>query len=338
MTEFPQHRNLIPLAVVFIVAVALVAVATYTYLYRPFTSPLVTAFTSSVYLPLVSKRHRSIPDRRFGIAEHDLEQMLLLGFPNDGRYHSVQHTKPEATDTARYLRPAQRDPASTWSLGTYNTEIGRWSDEAGFRQFVRSHDGMFYVVGNELLLGTPIGDSHVTPKQYAQWYRDAWTLIKAENPSALVGPFGPCGLVSKNKLLDVWAAYQSLTGQPMPADFFPLHQHVWGAWTLEGEVAYMEEWIGWLNSYNPRGWRWTGEPNYWLTEYSLSAWDRPVEQADALRYMSEFTGWLKVNDLGIKVFVWWPSCNAGWPDQCTLLVRGRQVTELGQRYLELALE
>lgn len=288
------------------------------------------------YLPYVVKSP-PCPDRRFGIAEHSLEEMLLLGFPNDGRYHSVQWTQPEKTDTVRFLRPASRDHASTWLLGTYDTETGAWTNEVGFRRFVCEHDSVAYVVGNELLVPTPIGDSNVTPTQYARWYRDAWILIKAENPTALVGPFGPVGPVSKSKLVDVWCEYQVLTGQVMPVDFFPLHHYTTaGAWALESEVASVKEWIGWLDGHNPDDWCWVEGPDYWLTEYGFRAWAQPIEQDEALCYMEGFTGWLRTNDLGVEVFAWWPSGNAKWPGQGTWLVKDGQVTALGRLYYELA--
>lgn len=334
MNDQNRIQGLISLAAIVVV---LVVVAAYTRFHWPFVSPLDVA-VSPVYLPLVL-RARPAPDGRFGIAEHSLEEMLLLNFPDDGRYHSVQWTQPEKTDTVRFLRPASRDHHSTWLLGAYDTEAGVWVDEAGFRRFVREHDRMIYVVGNELLVGTPIGDSSVSPIQYARWYRDAWELIKVENPTALVGLFAPCGPVSKNKLIDVWREYRVLTGHAMSVDFFPLHRYAMpGKWTLEGEIAFMEGWIGWLNGHNPHDWQWTRGPNYWLTEYGLPAWSDPVGQNDALRYMRAFTNWLKTNELGIEVFVWWPSGNMGWPNRDTWLVKDGQVTELGREYYRLAIE
>ncbi len=310
-----------------VIAIALVAAAAYTRLY-PFTSPL--AVTSVVYLPLVVKNHRAIPDPRFGIAEHGLAQMLILGFPNDGRYHSVQREQPEETDTARHLRPSSRDHPSTWVLGTYDTDLGRWTAEEEFRRFVRENDGISYHVGNELGVQTPIGDSDVSPSQYAQWYDAAWRLIKSENSTALVGPFAPVGPTGKERLRTIWAEYQTLTGQPMPADFFPLHWYARKGWTLAGEVAGMTEWLGWLDSYQGRGWQWTGGPNYWLTEYGRPEWEGPKELNDILSFMEEFTTWLKTNPLNINVFVWWPS------GPHTNLIHGTRITPAGELYLALS--
>ena len=254
--------------------------------------------------------------------------MLLLGFPNDGRYHSVQWTQPEETDTVRFLRPASRDPTSTWQLGTYDTETGRWLHEEEFRLYVRSHD-VDYIVGNELLLDTPIGDSHVTPTQYAQWYRDAWELIKSENPSARVGPFGP--VAWSTELIPVWDAYLRLTGSSMPVDFYPVHRYMWPGQTLEGYWQGLVDWIGWLESY--RGRAWVGPRAYWVNECGLPEWEYAewATPERVLEFMVYVFPRLKVNDIGIPTWAWWPS------GRNTALIRGTTVTPAGELYLELAL-
>lgn len=326
-----MNRDRFQIIAIAIIAIILVIVAAvYTYLHQSFTSPVAITFASPVYLPFVVRKYRTLPDQRFGIAEHNLEQMLILGFPDDGRYHSVQHTKPEATDTVRFLRPAQRDPAGTWLLGTYDTVAGRWVHEADFRQFVHSHDGMYYVVGNELMLGTPIGDSHVTPSQYAQWYRAAWELIKSENPTAQVGPFGP--MTWSPKLLPVWSAYLDLTGELMPVDFYPVHRYMWPGQTPDFFWQELVDWIDWLESH--RGRAWSGPRNYWLAEFGLPEWKYPdwVTPELALEFMADVVPRLKENDLGITTWVWWYS------GQDTALIHGRTPTELGKLYLKLAME
>ena len=324
-----MHQR-ISVIVIGIVAIALAMAAAYAYRHRPFVSPM--TFISPVgYLPLVIRQRRAIPDRRFGIAEHNLEQMFLLGFPNDGRYHSVQtNRQPEKTDTVRHLRPASRDPTSTWQLGAYDTETGRWSDESGLRQFVRSRDDVDYIVGNERSISTPIGDSHVTPIQYAQWYRDAWSLIKAENPSARVGPFGP--VAWSPELEPVWDAYLHLTGEPMPVDFYPVHKYMWPGQTPDEFWQELTDWVGWLESH--RGRAWVGPRVYWLTEFGLPEWGYPewVTPERALEFMADIVPRLKENDLGITTWVWWPS------GRDTALIRGVNVTDPGKLYLELALD
>ncbi len=320
-------RQRIQVVAVAVFVIALVAVAAYTSLY-PFTSPLVITFDSVIYLPLVVDSYRSVPDGRFGIAEHNLEQMLILGFPDDGRYHSVQTgCQPEETDTVRFLRPASRDPTSTWQLGVYDTETGRWSHEEEFRQFIRSRD-VDYIVGNELLLDTPIGDSHVSPTQYAQWYRDAWELIKSENPTARVGPFGP--VAWSTELEPVWDAYLFLTGEPMPVDFYPVHKYMWPGQSTTEYWQGLVEWIGWLESFHGRAW--VGPRVYWANELGLPEWEYPdwVTPDRVLEFMTYVMPRLKENDIGITTWAWWPS------GEDTVLIRGINVTEAGELYLALS--
>lgn len=327
-----MNRDRLQVIAIAIIAAALAVVAAvYTRLRPPpFASPL-AAVSPVGYLPLIVRQRRAIPDPRFGIAEHGLAQMLLLGFPDDGRYHSVQHAQPEKTDTVRFLRPANRDHPSTWLLGAYDTEAGRWLDEQGFRRFVRAHDDMYYVAGNELGVQTPIGDSNVGPSDYVRWYDAAWRLIKSENPTALVGPFAPVGPSAKDRLRIIWDGYLALTGEKMPVDFFPIHHYARKDWTLQGEIARITEWVDWLDSYQGRGWQWTGGPNYWLTEYSRPEWEGPKELADVLSFMGEFTTWLKTNPLGITGWAWWPS------GKHTSLISGGWPTPAGRLYLKLAL-
>jgi hypothetical protein len=307
----------------------LVTAAACPHVYRLFVSPLDVALVSPVYLPLVTKNCRAKPDGRFGIAEHGLEQMLLLGFPNDGRYHSVQWAQPEESDTVRFLRPASREPASTWALGAYDTVVGRWSDEAGFRQFVRSRDDVDFIVGNERSISTPIGDSHVTPEQYARWYRDAWELIKSENPNARVGPFGP--VAWSPKIVPVWDAYLRLTGKLMPVDFYTVHKYMWPGQLPDDYWRGLVDWISWLESY--RGRAWVGPQVYWLTEFGLPEWEYPdwVTSELALKFMADIVPRLIENDLGIAMWAWWPS------GRDTALIRGTMITPPGEEYLRLAL-
>lgn len=326
-----RDRDIVWLVVAGLVAAALVAVGAYVRLYQPFISPLATTATSPVFLPLVVKSHRFVPDRRFGIAEHGLVEMLILGFPDDGRFHSVQtNRQPEKTDTVRFLRPASRDPISTWALGAYDTDVGRWADEEGFRQFVRSRDDVDYIVGNELSISTPVGDSHVTPAQYAQWYRSAWELIKSENPTARVGPFGP--VAWSPELVPIWDAYLRLTGEPMPVDFYPVHKYMWPSQTPDDFWRGLADWIDWLESY--RGRAWVGPQEYWLTEFGLPEWGYPdwVTPELALEFMADIVPRLKTNNLGITVWVWWYS------GRDTALIRGSTPTELGKLYLGLAMK
>ncbi len=295
------------------------------------------------YFPLILSNYP--PDPRFGVAEYGAADMAILGLPENGRFHAQQWSPQGENNSAIFLRTAHRShAASRWCTGAYRfagyidycadptgttkaTSTG-WVDEAGLCQWVKEHPGKAYIVGNELLCPEPCGDG-VTAAEYAQWYADAWALIKSCDSAAQVGPFGPIGEGSKAILADVWSEYRTLTDQAMPMDFFPIHHYARPGFHLAEEIAYMERWIGWLNSHNPQDWRWTNVPQYWLAEYGMPAWSMEIPENEALRHMREFTGWLETNDLDITAWAW-------WPDGELALVRDGQRTALGDLYYELA--
>lgn len=321
-----------PLIVVAIVAVALVAVAC-PLLRQLFMSPLDDiTFTSSTYLPLVSKGRRE-PDSRFGIAEHTPSQAALLGLA-DADYSSGQWRLPLEGDTAVFFTITERDHWSTWKLCSWSPVDG-WYDEQGCREWLRKHPGMIAIVGNELAVDSPIGlGDLIDADGYSQWYHEAWNLIKTENPTALVAPYGPVGQVTAGLLLTVWDAYLSRFGTPLPTDFYSVHHYCIPGETVEWCWTKLTHWISWLESY--RGTHWSGPRDYWPTEWGLPAWSEPAPEAMVV--MERMIPLLRNNDIGISRHAWWPSCNSGWPEACTLLVKQGQVTELGVKYLELALE
>jgi len=216
-------------------------------------TPVVTTAgtTYTVYLPLVF--HSYPPDPRFGVAEYGAADMAVLGFPEDGRYHAQQWSAQEEANSVIFLRPAHRSAStSRWCTGAYKfaghtdycadpagtvkaVSTG-WVNESGLCQWVREHPRRAYIIGNELLCPEPCGDG-VTAAEYAQWYADAWTLIKSCGPTARVGPFGPVGEGSKAILADVWLEYHALTGEPLPVDFFPIHHYAQPGFRLTGEIA-----------------------------------------------------------------------------------------------------
>lgn len=342
-------RDRISLLVVAGVAVALVVAAVCPHVYR-FVFPLDVTFTSPVvYLPLVYRQWR-LPDERIGIAEHTPLEAELLGLagadyvsgqwrlplPGDCRCSTI----PLPGDTAVFLRPTERPHWSTWKLCSWSAANG-WYDEAGCRQWVEQNPGMIYVVGNEISLDDPafydgcVGDGYwVDTDQYPRWYREAWELIKSEDPTAVVAPYGPVGQVAAGTLLAVWDSYREQFGTLLQADFYPVHHYCkindgagW-CWTK------LTHWISWLERH--RGTHWVGPRDYWLTEWGLPAWSHPIPLEASLALMEGMIPRLLDNDIGITQSAWWPSC-LEWPD-CTLLIRGGQVTRLGERYLELATE
>ena len=324
------RRQVVLLLVVVVVVLVVVA---YTGLRRPFVSPL-TITSPVVYLPLVLREHR-VPDSRLGIAEHTPREAGLLGLAG-ADYISGQWRLPLPGDTAVFPRPSERPHWSTWLLCSWSAAKG-WYDKEGCREWIEKNPGMIYVVGNELSFQDGnIGDGFwIDADQYPRWYRAAWELIKSEDPTATIAPYGPAqgkgGL-----LLAVWDSYHEQYGELMPVDFYPVHFYCqttdapWWCWTK------ITHWIAWLERH--RGTRWAGPRDYRLTEWGLMAWHEPVPQDVSLALMSGVIPELRNNTIGISQHSWWPSCNGGWPDQCTLLVWGGRPTALGERYLELALE
>lgn len=326
----------IQVAVIAIVAIALVAVAAYTYLHRPFVSPLEVSFTSSIYLPAIFRNHRSVPDARFGIAEHTPEQAALLGL-GDAQLIAGHWRLPLPGDTAVFWHPTERTHWSNFLLCSWSVADGDWHDETGCRAWIREHPGMIYVIGNEL--GAPAdlgGDGDwIDTTQYARWYHEARTLIKSEDPTARVAPYGPMGQVTAGLLIAVWESYVVQFGTLLQADFYVIHHYchvgdgaAW-CWTK------LTHWISWLEAH--RGTYWVGPRDYWLLEWGLPAWSDPIPLWASLELMEGMTPRLQANTIGISIHAWWPSCNPEWRDRCTLLIRGGQVTELGVKYLALAL-
>jgi len=321
-----------------LVVVVVVIVAVARGCYRP--SLDTTSLSPMVYLPLVLREHRA-PDKRFGIAEHTPEEAELLGLAG-ADYVSGQWRLPLVDlvglegDTAVFLRPTERPHWSTWLLCSWSAADG-WYDEAGCREWVENHPGMDYIVGNELSVGGSVGDGHwVSTDDYARWYHEAWNLIKGEDPTASVAPYGSVGQTTAGILLAVWDSYLAQFGTPLPVDFYPVHHYChnrdepWWCFTK------LSHWIDWLERH--RGSRWQGPQDYRLTEWGLMAWAGPVPLDTALALMEGMIPRLKANNIGITQHAWWPSGNDEWPSQGTWLVEDGKRTKLGDMYSKLALE
>jgi hypothetical protein len=306
-------------------------------------SPL--TFQSPVYLPLVLKHWP--PDPRFGVAEHGAAEMDILGLPASlHRYHSRYWKPMEASNQAVFIRPAHFSYApSRWCVGSYaiagrpnyctaQGEAGiastsGWVDIDAFNPWVLAHPGKVYIIGNELLCPEPCG-SGVTAAEYAAWYADAWATIKALDPSARVAPYGPMGTQAARELAeDVWDAYITLTGGPMPADFYPIHWYPWyPGYNHQAEVAGLEAHVAWFESH--RGTKWNGPKDYWLTEYGRPTWEFEIPEQELLDFMEQFTTYLMTNEVGISHWAWWPHSEAA-------LVTNDQRAPLGQCYYNMAI-
>ena len=329
-----HERDQIPLVIIATIAVVLAMVATCVHLYQPFVSPMTFISPVEVYLPLIARQRRP-PDARFGVAEHTPEEAALLGLAN-ADYSSGQWRLPLPGDAAVFFTITERDHWSTWKLCSWSPRDG-WYDEAGCREWIEKHPGTICIVGNELAVPTPIGLGElIDTEQYTRWYYEARTLIKSEDPTALVAPYGPVGQVTAGLLIAVWDSHLAQFGMPLQADFYPVHHYCNVADSPPWCWTKLTHWIDWLETH--RGTYWDGPRDYWLTEWGLPAWSEPIPMEASLALMEGMAPLLQTNDIGISQHAWWPSCNPSWRDQCTLLIRNGKVTALGERYLQLALE
>lgn len=326
-------KKRLDLVAIGVIAVVLVMVAAYARFYwsgAPVPGPgtgvssLDIGFASPIYLPLVLRGYRE-PDRNFGIAEHTPGEAILLGLAGVD-YVSGQWRLPLEGDTAVFLRPTERPHWSTWLLCSWSARDG-WYDEEGCREWVREHPGTIFIVGNELTLGGSTGDGHwVDTIQYAQWYYEAWTLVKAEDSTATIAPYGPIQDTG-GLLVAVWEAYREQYGEPLSADFYPVHFYClvedepWWCWRK------ITHWVDWLERH--RGTYWQGPCDYRLTEWGLRAWEVFVPEDVALALMEGMILELRDNAIGITQHAWWPHGNMS-------LVKDGRVTELGRLYYELS--
>jgi len=288
---------------------------------------------------------------RFGVVEHPYDDTLGFGPDN---YHSRQWGTQDERSRGIYLRTAARShEPSRWCLGAYRvagypdycmdptgqtlvTSTG-WVNETGLRQWVRSHPGKTYRIGNEPGCPEPCGDGLMLA-EYAAWYYAAWQLVKSEDPMAAVGYGIPIGWAWEDStLVNMWDAYRDYTGNPMPTDFHPIHRyavHGAGGWTLEGETAFLSERMAFLDSH--RGTDWIGRRYYILDEFGMLSWRYDVPAPQQMEYMSAMAGWLVTQD-EIVTWSWWPSWFDGCSDTCGALIdRNGNVTPLGALYRELA--
>jgi hypothetical protein len=121
---------------------------------------------------------------------------------------------------------------------------------AGFTQTVTTavaaNPGALWLVGNE---PDRAGQDNLTPAQYAQFYHDAYGLIKGQDPTSQVAAGG---LVQATPLrlryLDmVLAEYAQRFGRPLPVDLWNVHgfilpeNYVWGASIPPGLEEFADE-------------------------------------------------------------------------------------------------
>ncbi len=149
-------------------------------------------------------------------------------------------------DYSTRTAPSEPHGAQFWQLmyasGNYPV------DEMRIGALVEANPGAVWVLGNEpdrVLL-----QDSKTPTEYARFYHDAYTVIKAYDPYARVAT---AGIVQPTPIrlryLDaVLAEYKRLYHRPMPVDIWTVHNFIlrevedeWGAEIPPGMEAYAAE-------------------------------------------------------------------------------------------------
>lgn len=153
----------------------------------------------------------------------------------------------------------------------------------------RAHPGHTWLIGNEPDVRW---QDNATPAQYATAYHDAYTAIKAGDPTAQVAIAGLSQITPlRLEYLDqVWAAYQDHYGEPMPVDVWTMHAFVlqekaddWGVdlppgledrgqgelWTVEQHddldlvEAQIRRMRAWMADHGQQ------DKPLWITEYGI---------------------------------------------------------------------
>ncbi|MBI4318636.1 MAG: hypothetical protein HY675_09115 [Chloroflexi bacterium] len=273
-------------------------------------------------------------DSRFGIVTSSgMDRRVVVDLLKASAYYDYRWGEPVVGKD--YLQTVSRDGQ------TYN----------GFDDFVRSHRGLYWQVGNEP--NVPNQDN-VSAAAYAQRY-NAWvTRIKALDPMArvmnggivnwpdVVGDIG-AGLAY---LRDFRESYRSQYGQYPPIDVWNLHTYAPFA-VDDGRLrTYCDSSAGRYFIVQVTDYlRDAGQTQpVWLTEFGLDwNWDSVPQCYDPTRrvwttpsaFMIEMVDWLRSTGLVARWF--WFSDNA-WDrgNGGALVDRSTSLTTLGQTYRDLA--
>ncbi|MBN1886592.1 MAG: hypothetical protein JW850_01325 [Thermoflexales bacterium] len=104
-------------------------------------------------------------------------------------------------------------------------QIGLEPDAAALTRLAAARPGATWTVGNEPDVKW---QDNLSPQQYAMFYHQVYTLIKAADPTARLAPAAisqPTEL--RLRYLDqVLDSYRQLYGQPLPADVWTIHAYI----------------------------------------------------------------------------------------------------------------
>jgi hypothetical protein len=142
-------------------------------------------------------------------------------------YQPVTTTSPHT----QVIRVHQNKTGCTY-LDGYFTEPSLTESALGI--VIAGTHGALWLVGNEPDRGPNLdrcaerAQDDTFPEVYAQAYHDAYTFIKAHDPTALVANAGLVEVTpGRLQYLDkVWAAYLKDYGTPMPVDVWNIHLYV----------------------------------------------------------------------------------------------------------------
>lgn len=146
----------------------------------------------------------------------------------------VTPAQPTGIAYAQMIRPP------LWKSSTFTTTVGAT---------LQANPGALWILGNE-----PDRDKQdgLTPAQYAVFYHDVYTFLKARDPSATIAIAGVVQSTPlRRRYLDmILTEYQNRYGQPMPIDVWTMHAFIlaenstiWGAWNPPGLEEYAHEGI-----------------------------------------------------------------------------------------------
>ena len=301
---------------------------------------------------------------RFGWVQDPIDKVASAWpeFDPETQYHSVQFAVPDDRSEAVFLDTASRADNNKWCVGTFKiagrpdycadpdgsvgddtpkaTTTG-WVDEAALRAWIENHPGKTYHVGNEPYCGLPSCNNDLIYQSYARWYYYSWQLVKSIDPTAAVCSAIPIGWNKpgeESSLYKLWNTYRLITGNVMPSDCWPIHRyavHGEGGWTLEGEIAFYDDRLDWLEAH--RGTNWIGRFYPILSEFGFLSWRYNVPDEEQMELMVAIVPWLIEQDRIVE-WAWWPSYNETCEGFCgQLLDRFGNLTPLGALYAGLAM-
>ncbi|MEM7119564.1 MAG: hypothetical protein AAF614_44545 [Chloroflexota bacterium] len=157
---------------------------------------------------------------RFGVnaADADIDAGLAAGLPFGLVLNwNMSHTLAESPDY------------TFWQMIRTGEEEGIKSDWDVIAEFVDSHPGSVWIIGNEPDVRW---QDDVTPQRYAELYHEAYTFIKGRDPTAQIATAGIAQSTPlRRAYLDiVLETYEANYGEPMPVDIWTIH-----AFTLREE-------------------------------------------------------------------------------------------------------